>query len=63
MIKLSDTRGLEDKNSRKIASTQDQVKGVSQVKMKADVRLSAVRTRLSLDWAFRGDFFRKIYND
>lgn len=63
MIKLSDTRVLEDKNSRKIASTQDQVKGVSQVKVKADVRLSVVRTRLSLDWDFRRDFFRKIYND
>lgn len=44
LIKLSDTQGLEGKNSSKRASTQDQVK----VKVKADLRMSVVFTRLSL---------------
>lgn len=48
LIKLSDTQGLEGKNSRKRASTQEQVKGVPQVKVKADLRMSVVFTRLSL---------------
>ena len=48
LIKLSDIQGLEDKNSRKRASTQDQVKAVPQMKVKAHLRMSVVCTRLSL---------------